>query len=152
MIEIIDVVHVCANLRSEELTVESRRFRPRSAVQPGPVSEGERFSFLRFLGRGGSRLRGCFHLWDECFVRYNIIGSHFLAGGTFRNWLQVRVFFQALDFCLEFLDQLAELAHFVRTGSIGLVGRFLCAEWEDTQGSCNHYHYDSHSSFSGGSG
>ena len=116
--EIVDVIDIGADFGREELGIESRRFGSRSAVQPSPVREGERFSFLRLLLGDGLRLRVCFHLWDECFVSCNNVGSNFVGGGALRNWLWGRVFFQAFDFFLEFLDQLAELAYFIRTGGV----------------------------------
>ena len=49
------------------------------------------------LGRGGLRLRDHFHFWDQCFVRYNNIGSNLVGGCALRSWLRVRVFFEAFE-------------------------------------------------------
>ena len=63
VMEVVDVIDIGADFGRNELGIESRRFGPRGAVQPSPVRECERFSFLRFVGRGSLQLR-VFHLWD----------------------------------------------------------------------------------------
>src|SRR6478609_3111531 len=67
MVEVVVIGNVDANLRGEELRIEGRFFRPRIAIQPGPVRERERLGFswlvlrrrwlvsasLRSFSRGG---------------------------------------------------------------------------------------------------
>jgi len=55
--EIVNVIEIGADFGREELGIESRCFGPRNAVQPSPLREGERFSFLRLLLGDGLRLR-----------------------------------------------------------------------------------------------
>src|SRR5947208_924331 len=69
--EVTDVIDVSADFGCKELGIESWRFRPWSAIQPGPIREGERFGFLRLLGRCGLRLRTFLCFLDQCLVRSN---------------------------------------------------------------------------------
>src|SRR5689334_19680326 len=59
MVEIVVVGNVNANLWREELRIKSRFFRPRIAVQPGPVCKSKWLRLRRLSGRSA-----CFTLFD----------------------------------------------------------------------------------------